>query len=276
MSKPMNLQQGTPAWFNARKGKLTASNFGAAAGVNPYCSRKKQLRLTLGLEKWKGNNDACRWGTNNEKNAVKDYMVRTGNIVKDHGISTHPDYAWLGGSPDGLIGDDGMIEAKCPFVNKVCHTKIPLYYYCQINGLMEILNREWCDYISWTPTEMKVYRVYRDRELFDFLMEKYMLFFACMQRGCDCMPNMSSADKAITTQRIEDSDAKTDYGFWTAVEPGNLKGKWEGPPDDPYLSYSSDSTQEGSPSSKRGREDGTNDIRKMLKPVCSTAVACTA
>ena len=149
----MNTQQGTPAWFNARKGKLTASNFGSAAGINPYTSRAKALRLELGKEKWSGNMDACAWGTKNERNAIKDYMVRTGNVVNSKGFFPHPEYDWLGGSPDGLVGNEGLIEVKCPFINKICHGKIPPIYYCQVNGLLEILNREWCDFISWTPTE---------------------------------------------------------------------------------------------------------------------------
>lgn len=257
----MNTQQGTPAWFNARKGKVTASKFGAAAGICPYTSRAKCLRLTLGTEQWKGNNEACRWGTINEKNAVKDYMVRTGNVVTHKGFIDHPHYNWLGGSPDGLVGERGLIEVKCPFVNKVCHMKIPPVYYCQVNGLMEILDRDWCDYISWTPTEMKVYRVYRDRELFDYLLDRYGTFYAFMKRGCEKAPRVTTEEKQAVLARIEASDANTDYDFWTYLEPGSQCGRWEGPPNDPYLS-SDDSDEE--PSSKRLKEsDGTGHVGSL-------------
>lgn len=254
----MNTTQGTPAWFNARKGKLTASKFGAAAGICPYTSRHKLLRREFGIEKFDGNLDACRWGTANEKNAIKDYMVRTGNIVTSKGFFPHPDHDWLGGSPDGLVGDEGMIEVKCPFVNKVCHTKIPPVYYCQINGLLEILNRQWCDYISWTPTAMKVYRVYRDPELFAYLMDRYTLFYACMKRGCDTLPRMGHGEKDEVLKRIADSDQFTEYDFWSYCEPGAQKGRWEGPPNDPFESESDES-----PSSKRPREDGSTDACKL-------------
>ena len=255
----MDTQQGTPAWFSARQGKLTASRFGAAAGICPYNSRAKALRLALGQEKWSGNVEACRWGTINEKNAIKDYMVRTGNVVKSKGFYEHPDYPWLGGSPDGLIGDEGMIEVKCPFVNKVCHAKIPPVYYCQINGLLEILDRQWCDYISWTPTEMKVYRVFRDPDLFTYLLDRYTLFYACMKRGCDTMPKVSATEKQEVLDRIDASDQKSLYGFWTYAEPGAQGGKWDGPPSDP--TYTSSDT---SPSSKRPREDdGAANVSKL-------------
>lgn len=256
--KVMDTQQGTPAWFNARKGKLTASNFGAAAGVNPWCTRKKALRQQLGLEGFSGAPEACIWGTKNEKNAIKDYMVRTGNIVVAKGLFTHPDYSWLGGSPDGLVGDDGIIEVKCPFYKQVPHDTIPPHYYCQVNGLLEILDRKWCDYISWTPKAMKIYRVYRDPELWGHLLERYSVFFACMQRGCDQIPNMRGEEKAETLAKIATSDAQTGYSFWEAVEPGNLGGKWDGPPDDPF------SSDDSSPSSKRSlQDDGTSEVRKL-------------
>jgi len=164
-----------------------------------------------------------------------------------------------------LIGTEGMIEVKCPFVNKVCHAKIPPVYYCQINGLLEILDRQWCDYISWTPTEMKVYRVYRDPELFAYLLDRYTLFYACMKRGCDTLPRVTTAEKTEVLQRIEQSDAHTRYEFWEYMEPGPQEGRWEGPPSDPFA-YSSDEES----SSKRPCEYGATDVSKLQR--CSEGV----
>ena len=268
----MNTQQGTPAWFSARQGKLTASRFGAAAGICPYSSRAKCLRLALGTEKWTGNMEACRWGTINEKNAIKDYMVRTGNVVQHKGFFEHPDYPWLGGSPDGLVGERGLIEVKCPFVNKICHTKIPPVYYCQVNGLMEILDKDWCDYISWTPTEMKIYRVHRDPELFDFLLDRYSTFFAFMKRGCDSIPRVTSKEKNDVLARIEESDQKTLYRFYEYLEPGHQAGRWEGPPSDPFLAHSDESDDDSSPSSKRNFDDEPDQVRKVHRPDGAAAV----
>ena len=271
----MDTQQGTPAWFNARKGKLTASNFGAAAGVNPWVTRRKALRQVLGLEKFSGSNEACLWGTKNEKNAIKDYMVRTGNVVKSKGLFTHKTYPWIGGSPDGLVGDEGIIEVKCPFSNMVPHARIPPHYYCQVNGLLEILDRQWCDFISWTPYEMKIYRVYRDDDCWNYLLERYTLYYACMQRGCPDIPNMKSCDKEAILAKIEESDLRTSYDFWKHVEPAELKGVWEAPPEDPYLSYSSDDQPKiESFFSKRPREDDTNDVRELCRQEKTTPVSC--
>lgn len=190
-------------------------------------------------------------------------MVRTGNVVNSKGFFPHPEYDWLGGSPDGLVGDEGIIEVKCPFVNKICHTKIPPIYYCQVNGLLEILNSEWCDFISWTPTEMKIYRVYRDRDLFTYLLDRYTLFYACMKRGCDTLPRVSKREKEDVLGRISASDELTNYAFWTYLEPGQQKGRWEGPPYDPFAT-DTDSESTDSPLSKRPRkDDGATDISKL-------------
>ena len=259
----MDTQQGTPAWFSARKGKLTASNFGAAAGVNPYCSRRKALKLANGSETFTGN-EACTWGTKNERNAIKDYMVRTGNVVVSKGFYTHPDHPWIGGSPDGLVGTEGMIEVKCPFYVQRPHERIPVYYYCQVNGLMEILDRQWCDFISWTPTAMRIYRVYRDPDCWAYLLERYSTFYAYMKRGCDKVPNMARGEKQTVLDRIAQSDAHTNYHYWDAMELHDAQCL-EGPPDYPF----------DEESSKQSDSDEPSPVRKLPKCASPTAQSAT-
>ena len=97
-----NLQQRTPAWHAARKGKLTASNLGSALGLCPWTSRQQAYNRAMGLERFVGN-DATRWGTNNEANGILAYSAHTGNVVENTGLHVHPHTSWLAGSPDGLI-----------------------------------------------------------------------------------------------------------------------------------------------------------------------------
>ena len=160
-----NLQQRTVAWHNARRGKLTASNFGAALGLVPYTSRNTAYLRAMGLDKFEGN-VATEWGTNNEANAIVDYEAFTGNIVTPTGLHVHPTYNWLAGSPDGFVGAAGMIEVKCPFYHRKdggrLHKEIPMHYMLQMNGLMSICDRQWCDYVCWEPKGMVVYRVQKD------------------------------------------------------------------------------------------------------------------
>ena len=117
-----HLQQRTQPWFAARKGKLTASNLGGLLGLCSWCSRQETYNRLTGKTKFEGN-DATQWGTDNEQNAINDYQTCTGNIVEPSGLHVHSSYMWLAGSPDGLVGEEGMNEVK--FV-AVRHAPLPL------------------------------------------------------------------------------------------------------------------------------------------------------
>ena len=103
-----NLQQRSAAWHIARRGKLTASNLGASLGLVSYTSRKVAYSRALGLDKFQGN-DATQWGNDNEMNGILAYQAKTGNLVAPTGLHVHRDYDWLAGSPDGFVGERGMI-----------------------------------------------------------------------------------------------------------------------------------------------------------------------
>jgi putative phage-type endonuclease len=229
--------QGTAKWLQVRLSRVTASQFGAVAGVNPYQSRNDTLQEKLGRPRKpmsEAGRVACAWGVSHEPVARAAYEARTGNICgKQRGCVPHPDYPFLAGSPDGLIGEKGLIEIKCPHFIKVPHSKIPVYYYLQMNGLMEIFDRDWCDYVTWAPCGFKIYRCYRDIELFNWLLPKYTTFFACMQRQADKMPNVTAAEKLETLCRINASiREKVNYTHWAHLEPPAQA--WEALPDDPF------------------------------------------
>lgn len=164
----MSAPQKSPEWFEERKGKLTASTFGQAAGMGPG-SRQQLWRRTMGLETFEGN-PATQWGEENEENAVISYAKRTWPEPKIErvGFVIHPGHAWLGCSPDILINDDGIGEIKCPFTQKL-YDEIPMYYMAQVQGQLEITNRQWAAFICWTPERMRVWRVERSSQYWDWL-----------------------------------------------------------------------------------------------------------
>ena len=218
-----DLQQRTPAWHNARRGKLTASNLGALLGQVSYVSRQAAYRRVTGVEKFEGN-EATEWGTNNEANGIMAYQALTGNLVSATGLHVHPNYDWLAGSPDGFVGDEGMIEVKCPFYFKKVggrlHKRVPAHYFQQMNALMEICNREWCDYVCWAPEGMLVYRVKRDRLAFDFLMTYYAQVYAAIQANAEKPPPLPASDKSlITIQLTLAIERSVDHSFWSAADP---------------------------------------------------------
>lgn len=206
-----HLQQRTAAWHAARKNKLTASNLGGLLGLCSWCSRQQTYDRLTGKTKFEGN-EATQWGNDNEQNAINDYQTSTGNIVEPSGLHVHKAHMWLAGSPDGLIGEEGMIEVKCPYYKKAVHTKIPLHYYIQIQALLEIIGRKWCDFISWTPDAFSVYRVTADKELFDFCLPYWGHVYSCLQRGLHTLPSFKTGAKALIVGRVEESMAQNiDY-----------------------------------------------------------------
>ena len=208
------LQQGSPEWLEARKGKLTASNVGAALGLCSWTSRKVAYERAMGTDTFEGN-EATRWGTSNEANAIAAYSQHTGNLVEPTGLHVHESTPWLAGSPDGLVGTEGIVEAKCPYWSKTPHQSIPLYYYLQINLCLECTNREWCDFISWTPGAYKVIRVTRDRDLHDVLRSThYIQFYRAMCDG-EGPPKFAKGEKEMIREMVEESRAvHMDDGLW--------------------------------------------------------------
>ncbi len=110
------MEQRSEEWFEARKGRVTASMVGAILGVSPNLSRagamRRMVRDAHGAEPEFTGNIATQYGERNEDGAVDEYYMETGNKVQV-GFVTKED--WAGCSPDSLINDDGGLEAKCPF-----------------------------------------------------------------------------------------------------------------------------------------------------------------
>ena len=246
-----SLQQRTPAWHAARKGKLTASNVGAALGLCPWTSRQVAFNRAMGLDRFQGKafsealgkqhykhspflrlvlgagNDATRWGTKHEADGVLAYSAHTGNLVQNTGLHVHPDTSWLAGSPDGLIGSEGMLEVKCPYWMKKngsrLHKEIPAHYYMQMNLCLEICGRAWCDFISWSPEAYVIYRVTRDPELHDALTPHYLKFFAAMQRNASSPPQQADDELAQINELVAASmSTHVNYDMWRNMDTNDI------------------------------------------------------
>ena len=152
------MKQGSAEWHAERAKRLTASDFGAALGVNPYCSPQKLWRIKVGLETVETNEHMQR-GLANEQIALLEYAVETGYWVDEVGLVVHPAHDWLAASPDGLVGDSGLVEVKCP---ASIRSAPPEYHHAQVQGQLEITGRAWCDYVQWCDGLISVQRIQRD------------------------------------------------------------------------------------------------------------------
>lgn len=172
------MKQGSPEWFDSRKGRITGSMFAACLGLSPYVSRQKAWRIITGREVV-GTNPAMQWGSDHEPVAKNQYEIETGFLIKDCGFIKHPEYDFIGCSPDGFVEEFGVVEFKCP---QKMYDGVPGHYLPQVLGEIHITKRDWCDFVVWTPEEMKIITVERDqkqweqweKELVEFY-EKYIL-----------------------------------------------------------------------------------------------------
>lgn len=165
-----------------RNGRLTASLFASAIGIG-YDSRQKLWRQLTGREERFAGNMATEWGHANENNAILQYEVSTGNIVDLSGdrqkFVIHPGHDWMGCTPDGLVGDDIVVEAKCPASFEV-YGKVPDHYMPQIQGQMFITGRKLAHFVCWTPEGFEVHEVPFDKNYWDVCMTALQEFWQCI------------------------------------------------------------------------------------------------
>lgn len=176
------MEQGSIEWLELRAGKFTGSRFAdlmATTRSGPSASRAN-LIVTLALEILTGEpeqtyqNDAMRRGTELEPFARGAYEAHTGELVEQVAFVEHPTMPYVGVSPDGLLGTDGLIEIKCP-ASQAKHLAAlrdgshAAEYRWQIQGQLWVTGRHWCDAVSFDPRfpaglQLAIHRVERDEK----------------------------------------------------------------------------------------------------------------
>lgn len=157
------IAQGTPEWFAARLGKVTASRVAdvIARARSTWAASRANYKAELVVERLTGerapsfNSAAMQWGTDQEPNARAAYELRFDVDVVQVGFVDHPTIAAAGASPDGLVGDDGLVEFKCPntatHIDTLLGEPIAAKYTTQMQWQMACTGRAWCDFVSFDP-----------------------------------------------------------------------------------------------------------------------------
>lgn len=140
-------EQRSPEWFACRKGKITASLAAAVLSLDPYKGPLAAYNEIV-HDKTQDDNEYMKWGRENEAHARDSYEVFSGNLVAMTGFWVHDTFLWLGASPDGLVGTDGLVELKCP---TKLPTEIPSHHEIQVRVQLACTDRAWCDYYTWVP-----------------------------------------------------------------------------------------------------------------------------
>ena len=187
------IEQRSDAWFEARIGKVTASRVAdvLAKTKTGYSATRDNYMAQLVCERLTGqkgesfNNAAMQWGTETEPLARISYEVAHNVLVDEVGFVPHPMIEMAGASPDGLVGDDGLLEIKCPntatHIETLLSQTVPGKYNTQMQFQMACTGRSWCDFVSFDnrlPAELQLFvkRVPRDN-MYIRLMEEEIIKF---------------------------------------------------------------------------------------------------
>ena len=187
--------QRTEGWHSDRLGKVTASclhkvmartKSGPGADRANYLAQLVTERLT-GQPTETFTNAAMAWGVETEDRARAAYEFKHGAAVIETGFHDHPAIPLSGASPDGLVGDDGLIEIKCP--NTATHITtlrggpMDRKYLYQVQWQIACTGRAWCDFASFDPRlplpmQLHVDRIERDDVLIAELEAEVTTFLA--------------------------------------------------------------------------------------------------
>lgn len=221
-----DVEQRSAEWLMQRVGMLTASRFrhvvGKGAKGQYLAPRGSYLWQTV-IERLTGapidhyTSTAMQWGVDNETAARQAYERRSGAFVEAAGFLLHPTLPHIGGSPDGLIDDDGGWEAKCPFESNnhlECFlTGMPPEHMAQVQGLMWITGRRWWDFTSYdprlpAPLDLYVQRIPRDDAFIAMLESELAKFEAEAQALLARLKEAAPGQSAETARTAAESPAE--------------------------------------------------------------------
>ena len=189
----LNIQDDDSQWHTERLGKFTSSRIGdlmtKGRGKDKFWGDtamnyifEKVAELMTGVPHYVRETASMAWGTEHEAEAI-DFYNSINDVKASHMGKTFIEFNELcGGSPDAFVGEDGILEVKCPY-NSANHIKtyitgeISKSYMYQCQGNMLFSNRKWCDFVSYDPRmpegmQIKVIRVERDEEICDAILER--------------------------------------------------------------------------------------------------------
>ena len=165
------LPQGSEAWIKIRIGKFGGTDAQAVSangkGLETKCYEKVGEIIT-GRPKSTYINPDMERGNELEQTARLAYEIKTGNMVTQVGYIELNDR--VGVSPDGLVGEDGMVEIKCPtdanFIKFMVNKKPETKYVWQMQHQMYVSGCKWVDFVVYNDNldKIETLRIDRDEE----------------------------------------------------------------------------------------------------------------
>jgi putative phage-type endonuclease len=182
------MEQRSEEWFAARCGKVTASRVAdiIAKTKTGYSASRENYLAQLVCERMTGkpaesySNSAMQWGTDQEPFARAAYEAVKDVLVQEVGFVVHPTIEGAGASPDGLVGEFGLVELKAPntatHIQTLLDQKVPEKHNIQMQWQMCTTGRQWCDFVSFDP------RMEEGLQLFIKRVEYHPLYVAELEK----------------------------------------------------------------------------------------------
>lgn len=200
MEYPMTftMEQGSDAWKMIKLGKVSASCFSNAMAGGSGKTRTTLMRKLIAERMTDEpqetySNATMDRGVEVEQAAREYYAAINDCIVSEIGFIQLDFDGDIGVSPDGLVGEDGLIEIKCPnsstHIGYILDNKLPSVYKAQVQGQLWVSGRKWTDFISYDPRVSKrpywCIRVTRDEQYIAEIEIKIRKFVADMKTVMD-------------------------------------------------------------------------------------------
>lgn len=186
-----NLVQGSDEWLEVRRGIVTASIVGkliTPKTIKPASNPEtRALTASLVAERINGWSEPVYINSDMERGILDEPIARAKYAehyapVTETGFMVEDKWGYkIGYSPDGLVGNDGLIEIKSRRAKTHLSTIVsghpPIDNIAQMQCGMLISGRQWCDYVSWCGgMPMFVHRVYPNQKWFDAIVEAVRIF----------------------------------------------------------------------------------------------------
>lgn len=215
-----DLIQGSDEWHQARCGLLTASEMKLILTPTLKVANNEKTRAhlwELAAQRISGyvepsyiSDDMLRG--HEDEIAARDLYRKHYGIAEQCGFVTNSKWGFtIGCSPDGLVGDDGMIECKSrrqkyqvqTIVEHYVDGTTPNEYDLQVQTAMLVTGREWCDLISYSGgLPMATMRIMPDPEIQNAIVEAAAKFEARIEEViADYYGALESGFRLIPTER---------------------------------------------------------------------------
>lgn len=208
----LDMEQGSQEWFQVRCGIVTASRCADVCAMKKdgdERAERRDYRAEIISEILTGRpypqfvTREMQWGIDQEPNARLEYELRQGILVDTVGFVQHGEIDRFGCSPDGFVGDDGMVQFKCPttatHLGWILGGVVPLEHMPQLLGELSCNpERQWIDFASFDPRmpehlQLFVRRYYRDNKLIHALERNVRHFNAEVDQVLAALPQGGQA-----------------------------------------------------------------------------------